>query len=171
VFVIHSQLPYNLHNNVGVLHEQLSEEIATTAISSHYRVFLLSGLSRSWIDFDILARSSTCSRRKIPNRFRSTFDSVCVYKVYPIFQKRLIMRNYLLIVLLAFVVASCRKDGRDGETILKGTAKVLVDESIYPMVEDQVAVFETDYDAKINLLARSEAEAIQAFFKDSAQII
>ncbi len=82
------------------------------------------------------------------------------------------MQTFIKIVLLSAVLslAACKKE-RDGETILKGSATVLVDETLLPIIEDQVAVFESDYDAKITLMPRSEAEAVQALFKDSAQVI
>jgi phosphate transport system substrate-binding protein len=42
------------------------------------------------------------------------------------------------------------------DTILKGNVTILVDETLKPIIDDQVAVFESRYDAKINLDARSE---------------
>ncbi|HEX8268348.1 MAG TPA: substrate-binding domain-containing protein [Flavobacterium sp.] len=85
------------------------------------------------------------------------------------------MKKYSLLFLLipiVFAILMCnRKDNTEEETILKGTASILVDETLTPIIEDQVAVFESEYDAKITLLPRSEAEAIQALLKDTAQII
>ncbi|HWR94464.1 MAG TPA: substrate-binding domain-containing protein [Flavobacterium sp.] len=46
------------------------------------------------------------------------------------------------------------------ESILKGSATILVDETLTPIVEDQVAVFESKYDAKIKIVSKSEAELI-----------
>jgi phosphate transport system substrate-binding protein len=36
------------------------------------------------------------------------------------------------------------------DTILKGNVTILVDETLKPIIDDQVAVFESRYDAKIN---------------------
>lgn len=82
------------------------------------------------------------------------------------------MQKRLKIVFIsaALCLIACKKDN-DGETILKGTANVLVDETLFPIIEDQVEVFESDYEAKIHLMPKSETEAVQALFKDSAQII
>ncbi|WP_235946491.1 PstS family phosphate ABC transporter substrate-binding protein [Flavobacterium silvaticum] len=66
----------------------------------------------------------------------------------------------------------CNRTGKsETETILKGSATVVVDETLLPILEDEKMVFESTYDAKINLKPRSEAEAIQALLKDSAQIV
>jgi phosphate transport system substrate-binding protein len=76
-------------------------------------------------------------------------------------------------VFVAAVALMCDKKKESGqqETILAGTTTILVDESLTPIIEDQVAVFESDYNAKVKLLPRSEVEAIQALAKDSARII
>ena len=42
------------------------------------------------------------------------------------------------------------------ESILKGSATIYVDETLTPIIEDQVAVFESNYDAKINIVSKSE---------------
>jgi phosphate transport system substrate-binding protein len=39
-----------------------------------------------------------------------------------------------------------------------------------PIIDDQVAVFESRYDAKINLDARSEKELIKSFLNDTTGI-
>ena len=67
----------------------------------------------------------------------------------------------------------CDWKGKDSdqETILKGTSTILVDETLTPIIEDQVAVFESEYNAKINVLPMSEAEAVRSLVADSAKII
>jgi phosphate transport system substrate-binding protein len=77
------------------------------------------------------------------------------------------------IVLIGFflVVFSCKENQRNEETILKGKTKILVDESLLPIIEDQVAVFENSYDAKIDVIAQSENENILALSKGVADII
>lgn len=76
-----------------------------------------------------------------------------------------------LVVVAAFVVMCNRKSDKDQETILKGKALILVDETILPIAEDQEAVFESDYAADITLAPKSEGEAMRAFLSDSARII
>ncbi len=76
----------------------------------------------------------------------------------------------LLMLVLLFVL-SCQKKG-DGkkDTIIEGKATVYVDESILPIVEDEVAVFETEYQAKMHLVPQSENEVINAMLQDTARI-
>lgn len=85
------------------------------------------------------------------------------------------MRKYIKyfiffsIVVIAVVFACAKK--QEEETILKGTTKILVDETLTPIIEDQVAVFQNDYDAKINLIPQSETQAVLSFSKGVADII
>ena len=66
---------------------------------------------------------------------------------------------------------SCKGDSDNKETILTGTTSILVDESILPIIEDQVAVFESQYNATIKLLAQSEKESVQSFVNNKARTI
>ena len=81
-------------------------------------------------------------------------------------------RNYsVAFVFFAFIVfMACKNDNKDEETIIKGKATLFVDESIFPIVEDQQAVFETQYDAKLTLRSKSESEIINALLNDTAKI-
>ncbi|WP_220763031.1 PstS family phosphate ABC transporter substrate-binding protein [Flavobacterium sp. UMI-01] len=76
-------------------------------------------------------------------------------------------------VLVFLFIASffCCKNNSDKETILKGGTTILVDETLKPIIEDQITVFESDYNAKIVLDARSEKEVSLAFVKDTSRII
>ena len=73
----------------------------------------------------------------------------------------------LLLVLVLFVFA-CQDKNK--ETIIKGKATLFVDESIFPIVEDQQAVFETEYDAKLKLITKSENEIINSLMNDTVKI-
>ncbi len=76
----------------------------------------------------------------------------------------------LLMLVLLFVL-SCQKKGNEKkDTIIEGKATVYVDESILPIVEDEVAVFETVYQAKLHLVPQSENEVINAMLQDTARI-
>ena len=76
-------------------------------------------------------------------------------------------KNYFLLLLLGAVffigVYSCKKamDEQSKDTILTGKVDILVDETILPVIEDQVMVFESQYKAKINLIGKSETEIVQ----------
>jgi phosphate transport system substrate-binding protein len=82
--------------------------------------------------------------------------------------KKLSILLFSLVVLVA-VLYSCNKSNKE-ETILKGNATIYVDETLTPIVEDQVAVFESEYDAKINLVSKSEAETLNTLFNKTSTI-
>lgn len=79
----------------------------------------------------------------------------------------------VLLVVLAFI--SCEKGAKltkdSKETVVTGTTSILVDETIFPIVEDVVAVFENEYkNAKINLISKSEGEILQLVKEDHSKI-
>ena len=70
---------------------------------------------------------------------------------------------YFILIFIALLFITCnKKEVKNEETILKGTARILVDETLTPIIEDQVAVFESYYEAKIQLESKSEAEVINS---------
>lgn len=77
--------------------------------------------------------------------------------------------NRLILVFLLVSMISCDKK-ENKETILEGKVTVWVDETVFPVIEDQAMIFESQYDAKINLEPKSEAEIINALLVDSAQV-
>jgi len=78
------------------------------------------------------------------------------------------------LVVFVFLFAMCNqksKNEAENETILKGSIDITVDETIKPIVEDMVAVFEgTYYDAKISLKPKSEAELINDLLNQKAKV-
>lgn len=78
--------------------------------------------------------------------------------------------GFALLTLL-FVFSCQKKNNKAEDTILEGKATVYVDESILPIVEDEVAVFETEYNAKLQLVSKSENEVINDLFNDKAKIV
>ena len=87
------------------------------------------------------------------------------------------MKKYLklpliLVFLFAVFVFACNQiTDRDAkETILKGATTLYVDETLTPIVSDQVDVFENEYAAKIKLVSKSEAETVNSLFKEKAAI-
>ena len=77
--------------------------------------------------------------------------------------------NILVYISLVFLVITCKKN-ETKDTIIEGKATLLVDETLKPIMEDQVQVFESQYDAKITIEAKSEAEVIQALVEDNSKI-
>ena len=77
-----------------------------------------------------------------------------------------INKGFLFVfVCLLFVMCNQKEQkSANKESILKGSATVMVDETLLPIMEDQVAVFESTYPAKINLVSKSESELILSLF-------
>ena len=78
--------------------------------------------------------------------------------------------GFVLLIML-FVFSCQRKNEKKMDTILEGKATLYVDESILPIVEDEVAVFETEYNAKLHLVSKAENEVINNLFNDTARIL
>lgn len=76
--------------------------------------------------------------------------------------------GFLLLTLL--FVFSCQKKEGNKDTITEGKATLYVDESILPIVEDEQAVFETEYVAKLHLVPQSEKEIMNAMLNDTAKM-
>ncbi len=74
--------------------------------------------------------------------------------------------------LVAVLVFACNQisDKNAKETILKGSTIIYVDETLAPIIEDQVSVFENEYEAKVTLVAKSESETVNSLFKEEAAI-
>ena len=82
------------------------------------------------------------------------------------------IKYYFTILLFILVFAiSCKNNSETKDTILTGKTTVLVDETIKPILEDQIAVFENSYEAKINLIAKSEKEVINDLTEKKSDII
>ncbi|HNP33286.1 MAG TPA: substrate-binding domain-containing protein [Flavobacterium sp.] len=78
--------------------------------------------------------------------------------------------GFFLLTLL-FVFSCQEKSNKVTDTILEGKATIYVDESILPIIEDEQAVFETEYKAKLHLVPKSENEIINDLFNDTARIV
>ncbi|WP_366185032.1 substrate-binding domain-containing protein [Flavobacterium ovatum] len=79
--------------------------------------------------------------------------------------------SVVFVILFSSLFFCCKNFSGDNETILKGEVTVIVDETLKPIIEDQIAVFEGEYNARIVLDSKSEKEASLAFVKDTSRII
>lgn len=81
--------------------------------------------------------------------------------------------KYFVLLFFASLFVMCnQKEKKDlnAESILKGTATVYVDETLTPIIEDQIEIFESKYDAKITIKSQSESEAVFSLVKDKPGI-
>ncbi len=81
--------------------------------------------------------------------------------------------KYIVLFLVCSLFLMCNLKGdkeTTKESILKGTVSILVDETLMPIMEEQVMVFESTYDAKIKLVPKSEKEVVVSLFKDKSAI-
>jgi len=78
----------------------------------------------------------------------------------------------LIIFIFLFVMCNQKsKNDSNNETILKGSIEITVDETVKPIVDDQVAVFEgTYYDAKVSIKPKSEAELINDLLNEKTKV-
>ena len=78
---------------------------------------------------------------------------------------------FLGFIIVFFACNQTNKQKSNNETILKGSTSILVDETLLPIIEDQVEVFESLYaGSKIKLIPKSEAESVLALSKDTSKI-
>lgn len=78
-----------------------------------------------------------------------------------------------ILVFVSFLFVMCNQKEQtksNKESILKGSVTIFVDETLTPIIEDQVAIFESNYDAKINIVSMSESEAVISLFKEKSGI-
>ncbi|MFK7001798.1 PstS family phosphate ABC transporter substrate-binding protein [Flavobacterium oreochromis] len=66
-----------------------------------------------------------------------------------------------LLLTSVFFISCYFGNKEEKETILTGTATILVDETVYPLVEDHQMIFENQYQAKIKLLPKPEREIVK----------
>jgi phosphate transport system substrate-binding protein len=79
----------------------------------------------------------------------------------------------LTIAFIGLLFIMCNQKERldtNNEIILKGNATLLVDETLTPIIEDQVAVFESNYKAKIKIISKSESEIVNSFLTEKSVI-
>ncbi len=84
--------------------------------------------------------------------------------------KRVFFLSFVVFTYLFVFACNKKSTSLDEETILKGRATILVDETILPVIEDQVEVFESQYNADITLIGKSESEIIKLLSENKQQI-
>jgi phosphate transport system substrate-binding protein len=75
-------------------------------------------------------------------------------------------------VVVVSIIIACKEqaESEKNETILTGEIDVFVDKTVQSLVEGQVAVFENQYEAKINLTAKSESEIVNDLLSGKTSI-
>ena len=84
------------------------------------------------------------------------------------------MKNILYLFIVLGLLSCKRKDkpAEVKETRTSGTLRILVDESISPIIKEQINIFNLDYpDAKFKLTVKPEEKIIPAFLNDSVRVI
>lgn len=77
---------------------------------------------------------------------------------------------FVVVVALIFSCNQKTTNKQDSETIISGKTTILVDESLLPIVEDQVSVFENQYETKIKLIPESEKQLVMDLSKNKSKI-
>ncbi len=85
-------------------------------------------------------------------------------------------KKSVFLFILGLCLSQCKKNQADAvvevaDTPVSGSVSILVEESIFPVVEDVNRVFESEYDkATVNLIKKSEVEILNAVFNGTSQI-
>jgi ABC-type phosphate transport system substrate-binding protein len=75
------------------------------------------------------------------------------------------------LLVLGIIICCKKKSDHPKETILEGTATFYVDESILPIIEDELTIFQAEYNAKINLVAKPESEVVNALLSNKTTVV
>lgn len=85
------------------------------------------------------------------------------------------MKKILLIFCVLALLVSCKRKNKAAavkETRTSGTLKILVDESVGPIVQNQIDIFSLDYpDARFQATVKPEEKLLPAFLNDSVRVI
>ena len=78
-------------------------------------------------------------------------------QIVPIYMKVITM---IIVMITVFLACKDKKETQNQETILTGEINLYVDQTLQSLVEGQIEVFESQYNAKIHLTAKSESEIV-----------
>lgn len=87
------------------------------------------------------------------------------------------MPKYLKFIFFSFLIVSgiffidACKDKTDSKNAETQTATFYVDETVMPIMEDQVSVFQSERPEKINLISKPETEILSLLQKDATRLI
>ena len=84
-------------------------------------------------------------------------------------KKNPVLKFAVIAFAAALAVLACQEK-KAKETILEGNATVLVDESLYEILEDQQIVFESQYPGKIKLIGKPESEIVNDLLQGKEKI-
>lgn len=87
--------------------------------------------------------------------------------------KNKIFKTTLLLLIVSVVFWACKNNSKTEtqDTILTGNISIYIDQSVFPIVEDEVMVFENSYQAKLNLTPTSEIECINALTTGKTKVL
>lgn len=80
------------------------------------------------------------------------------------------MKKFALLFVASLLFVACKGDKEIDETILKGKISIVVDEEVFPIVEDAYWVFRTQYPAEIDLDSLPESETVNELLKGTADV-
>lgn len=79
--------------------------------------------------------------------------------------------RFILFFLAAGLFSCDKKETKtERDTVLQGEVTIVVDESIYPIIEDNKVIFETDYKANINLVPMPQSQWSRLLVGDSIKL-
>jgi phosphate transport system substrate-binding protein len=78
-------------------------------------------------------------------------------QIVPIYMKVITM---IIVMITVFLACKDKTETENQETILTGEINLYVDQTLQSLVEGQIEVFESQYNAKIHLTAKSESEIV-----------
>lgn len=78
-------------------------------------------------------------------------------QIVPIYMKVITM---IIVMITVFLACKDKTETEKQETILTGEINLYVDQTLQSLVEGQIEVFESQYNAKIHLTAKSESEIV-----------
>jgi phosphate transport system substrate-binding protein len=84
-----------------------------------------------------------------------------------------IIKRFIYVSFIAVAFCGCKKKenrSSDLDTILTGEITLRTDESFAPLIQQEIDVFENIYDAKINLVAKSESETVLDLVNKTSQV-
>jgi phosphate transport system substrate-binding protein len=77
----------------------------------------------------------------------------------------------LILFLCFFVDCNKKQKANHEESVIKGEEIIYVDETITPIIEDQVSVFESQYEGKLNISSKPELDISNILLREQRSIV